>query len=92
MERVLQDEYRAQLCAEAKLRCVICGEKGHKAFSSKKLWAYRWCYGGKEEYLHVACEEDRRAELGASLPARRRRSGGERADHEGRAAGALAWG
>ncbi|CAN6372550.1 unnamed protein product [Urochloa humidicola] len=55
MERVLQDEYRAQLCAEAKLRCVICGEKGHKAFSSKKLWAYRWCYGGKEEYLHVAC-------------------------------------
>ncbi|CAO2142117.1 unnamed protein product [Urochloa humidicola] len=55
MERVLQDEYRAELCVEAKLRCVICGEKGHKAFSSKKLWAYRWCYGGKEEYLHVAC-------------------------------------
>ncbi|CAL4980529.1 unnamed protein product [Urochloa decumbens] len=55
MERVLQDEYHVQLCGEAKLRCVICGEKGHRAFSSRKLWAYRWRYGGAEGYLHVAC-------------------------------------
>ncbi|CAL4983877.1 unnamed protein product [Urochloa decumbens] len=55
MERVIHDEYRAQLCSEAKLRCVICGEKGHRAFSSRKLWAYRWRYGGAEGYLHVAC-------------------------------------
>ncbi|CAN6363215.1 unnamed protein product [Urochloa humidicola] len=55
MERVLQDEYHVQLCGEAKLCCVICGDKGHRAFSSKKLWAYRWRYGGVEGYLHVAC-------------------------------------
>ncbi|KAF8673555.1 hypothetical protein HU200_048638 [Digitaria exilis] len=51
--------HRVQLCAEAKLRCAVCGEKkehGHHFFSpGRKLWAYRWCYGGEEGYLHVGC-------------------------------------
>jgi len=58
-ESVLDGGHRVQLCAEAKLRCVVCGEKKerrHHIFSSsRKLWAYRWCYDGAEGYLHVAC-------------------------------------
>ncbi|OEL13337.1 hypothetical protein BAE44_0025644 [Dichanthelium oligosanthes] len=55
MEMFLHDEHHVQLCVEAKHRCVICGDKGHRFFSSRKLWAYQWCYDGKQGYLHVAC-------------------------------------
>lgn len=62
-ETVLAGGHRAHLCAEAKARCVVCGEKKkehdghhHPFFSSaRKVWAYRWCYGGLEGYLHVGC-------------------------------------
>ncbi|KAF8673554.1 hypothetical protein HU200_048637 [Digitaria exilis] len=62
-ETVLAGGHRVQLCAEAKLRCVVCGEKkehGHHFFSSgRKLWAYRWFHSAAGEegscYLHVGC-------------------------------------
>nr|CAB3491854.1 unnamed protein product [Digitaria exilis] len=61
-ESVLAGVHRVQLCTEAKLRCAVCGEKkehghGHHHFfsSGRKLWAYRWLYGGEEGYLHVGC-------------------------------------
>ncbi|PUZ44318.1 hypothetical protein GQ55_8G078600 [Panicum hallii var. hallii] len=53
MESVLPDGHMIRLCGEAELRCVVCGEKGRS--SSKRFWAYRWCYDGAHACLHVAC-------------------------------------
>jgi hypothetical protein len=56
MESFLHDgEHHVQLCAEAKLRCVVCEEKARTFSFKARLWAYRWRYNGLEGYLHVAC-------------------------------------
>ncbi|CAO2143658.1 unnamed protein product [Urochloa humidicola] len=49
-----------QLCREAQLACVVCGDDGGRRSSSsstttKRFWAYRWRYDGVTGYLHVAC-------------------------------------
>lgn len=58
MESVVHGGHLLKLCGEAELRCVVCGEKQGRrqsSSSSKRFWAYRWCYDGVTGYLHVAC-------------------------------------
>nr|CAB3491853.1 unnamed protein product [Digitaria exilis] len=74
-ETVLAGGHRVQLCAEAKLRCVVCGEKkehGHHFFSSgRKLWAYRWFHSAAGEEGSIAAQSWEHAgdlDGGAAVP------------------------
>lgn len=58
MESVVHGGHLLKLCGEAELQGVVCGEKQGRrqsSSSSKRFWAYRWCYDGVTGYLHVAC-------------------------------------
>ncbi|KAJ1274649.1 hypothetical protein BS78_05G078000 [Paspalum vaginatum] len=58
-ETVLRGGHLLRLCAQAELPCLVCGAADNKGSrqtsSSKKFWAYRWCYDGAHGYVHVAC-------------------------------------
>ncbi|RCV22553.1 hypothetical protein SETIT_4G229800v2 [Setaria italica] len=78
MESFLHDGHHVQLCGEARLRCVVCGEKARTFSSSRKLWAYRWRYNGAEGWEEAYQDG---SVLEASVPIMkgvlRRRSPGE---------------
>ncbi|TKV99678.1 hypothetical protein SEVIR_8G059101v4 [Setaria viridis] len=47
MESVVHGGHLLKLCGEAELQGVVCGEKQGRrqsSSSSKRFWAYRWCY------------------------------------------------